>query len=131
VPPGPHNDRLMALFFSSDIPYWISKHVDHDVLKTPRRFTTRHKTQNHVAMIFKGRKLLAIGQNKVGGRNTIHAEVDAIKAVGDTNKLRGALMVVIRIGSQGSLQNSAPCESCRVVIRKCEREYGMIGCIHS
>ena len=35
-----------------------------DFLSNINRYTTKHHTHNHVAMIFQGRKLIAIGQNK-------------------------------------------------------------------
>jgi len=117
--------------FSNLLPSWIIRHVENDILRMINRYTTRHHTYNHVALVFKGRKLLAIGQNTVGGRNTIHAEAAAIKAVGDTNLLRGARMVVIRINKCGELMYSAPCCACKVLLRKCQREYGLIECIHS
>jgi hypothetical protein len=113
--------------------------VDHDIFRHPGRFTTKHRTSHHVAFLFKGRKLLAIGQNRVseqGGaiRPTIHAEAAAIRAVGDISRLRGATLVVIRIGGGASnrqLMNSAPCPACQTLIQKCQREYGLRSCIHS
>ena len=51
-----------------------------------------------MALVFHKRRLIAIGQNLLGGRNMIHAEADAIRKVGDLSKLRGAVLVVIRIG---------------------------------
>ena len=123
---------------SCGLPHWVSKHVDYDVLRTPSRFTSKHRTSHHVAFVFKGRKVIAIGQNRVserGGaiRPTIHAEADAIRAVGDTARLRGATLVVVRIGGHGhgQLMNSAPCRACQALIQKCQREYGLLGCIHS
>lgn len=120
------------------LPCWVARHVDHDILRYPGRFTTKHRTSHHVAFLFKGRKLLAVGQNRIsehGGaiRPTIHAEAAAIRAVGDTARLRGATLVVIRIGGPGGgqLMNSAPCAACRALIQKCQREYGLRGCIHS
>lgn len=116
------------------LPTWVCKHVDYDVLRTPGRFTSKHRTSHHVAIIFKGRKVLAIGQNRVGGpRWTIHAEAAAIRAVGDMSRLRGATLVVIRIGGHGHchLMHSAPCAACRTLIQKCQREYGLRGCLHS
>ena len=126
----------MTSCVAPSLPSWISKHVDYDVLRTPGRFTTKHRTSHHVAFLFKGRKLLAIGQNRVigGPRRTIHAEAAAIRAVGDTARLRGATLVVIRIGGGASnrqLMNSAPCPACQTLIQKCQREYGLRGCIHS
>jgi hypothetical protein len=112
------------------LPTWVQKHVHTDVLSHRGRYTSKHMTSNHVAILFKGRKIIGIGQNRLGGRNTIHAERDVIEAVGDTAKLRGATLVVIRIGGHG-LMNSAPCPACQCLIQKCMRAYGLRGCIHS
>jgi hypothetical protein len=84
-----------------------------------------------VALVFHKRRLIAIGQNLLGGRNMIHAEADAIRKVGDFSKLRGAVLVVIRIGRTGDIRYSAPCHSCQCLIDKCKREYGLRECIHS
>jgi len=113
------------------LPTWVSKHVEHDILRTPGRYTGRHRTSNHVAILFKGRKVLAIGQNTVGGRNTIHAEAAAIRNLGNLSKLQGSMMVVIRIGKDSSLKNSAPCHDCQRLLQKCQRDYGLAGWIHS
>lgn len=114
------------------LPTWVQKHVDCDVLSQRGRYTSKHMTSNHVAILFKGRKVIAIGQNRLGGRNTIHAERAVIEAVGDTAKLRGATLVVIRIGAgEHGLMNSAPCPACQCLIQKCMRAYGLRGCIHS
>ena len=93
-------------------------------------------------MIFHGRKILAIGQNRVADngythregtlrrKNTLHAEVDVIRVLGDVTKLRGATLVVIRLAASG-IRNSKPCPSCQCVLEKCVREYGLRGWIHS
>ena len=124
------------------LPTWLNRHIDSDILTQKSRYTTKHYQNNHVAMIFQGRKILAIGQNRVADygythregvlrrKNTIHAEVDAIHALGDLSKLRGATLVVIRLAASGILQ-SAPCPSCRCFLEKCVREYGLRGWIHS
>jgi hypothetical protein len=114
------------------LPTWVQKHVDCEVLSQLGRYTTKHTTSNHVAILFKGRKVIAIGQNRLGGRHTIHAERDVIEEIGDTSKLRGATLVVIRIGGgEHGLMHSAPCQACQCLIQKCMRTYGLRGCIHS
>jgi len=87
----------------------------------------------HVAILYKRGKVLAVGSNKVGTRSrgcgwnkmSIHAEMMAIKAVGDTSKLRGASMLVVRINSADEFVNSKPCEHCTHVLEKCIRQYGL------
>ncbi len=114
------------------LPTWVHRTLDSTVFPYPSRFTMKHqKTSCHVALVFHKRRLLAIGQNLLGGRNMIHAEADAIRKVGDMSKLRGAVLVVIRIGRDGEMRYSAPCHSCQCLIEKCKREYGLRDCIHS
>jgi hypothetical protein len=116
---------------------YIQKFIESNILSQLSRYTTKHTTHNHVAMIFHGRKVLAIGQNRVMSRGrgssfrmTIHAEADAIRMLGDYQKLRGSKLVVIRIAPSGII-NSRPCPSCSALIQKCMKEYGMIGYEHS
>ncbi len=94
----------------------------------------RHKSHVHVAMVFgRGKNLIAMAMNKVGSRSSgagysacmIHAERAALKRVGDTNKLRGATMVVIRISTTGELRYSKPCSECECHLNKCIKEYGL------
>ena len=114
-------------------PTWLNRHLETDILSHTGRYTTKHWTHSHVALIFQGRKMIAIGQNRVvdrGRRHTIHAEVDAIRSLGDISKLRGATLVVIRLAKSGIL-NSKPCHACECVLQKCVREYGMRSWNHS
>jgi hypothetical protein len=114
------------------LPTWIHRNLDTHVFPYESRYTLKHqKTSCHVALVFHSRRLIAIGQNMLGGRNMIHAEADAIRKVGDISKLRGAVLVVIRIGRTGDIRYSAPCHSCQCLIDKCKREYGLRDCIHS
>jgi hypothetical protein len=127
---------------ASTLPTWLNRHIDSDILRQKSRYTTKHYQSNHVAMIFHGRKILAIGQNRVADKgythregvlrrkNTIHAEVDVIRSLGDISKLRGATLVVIRLAASGII-NSLPCPSCHCFLEKCVREYGLRGWIHS
>jgi pyrimidine deaminase RibD-like protein len=112
------------------LPMWLHRHIDTDILSQKQRYTTKHYTHSHVAMIFQGRKILAIGQNRAYGTRTIHAEVDVIRALGDIAKLRGATLVVIRLAPSGIL-NSKPCPACTCTLQKCVRTYGLRGWIHS
>ncbi len=94
----------------------------------------RHKTQAHVAILFKRGKIMEIASNSIGSRSkgpgyearTIHAERAVIKKVGDLTKLNGAVMVVIRImkGTR-DVGNSEPCHSCKCHLEKCMKEHGL------
>ena len=87
----------------------------------------------HIAIIYKRGKILSIGINKLGTRSrgcgwntlSIHAEIMAIKNIGDTKKLQGASMFVVRINSLDELLFSKPCNSCSCILEKCMREYGL------
>jgi hypothetical protein len=119
----------------ASLPLWVQRHIDTTILPQKSRYTQKCAGHfHHVAMIFRGRNLIAIGQNKTRTKSkrihSIHAEADVLKTVGDTAKLRGALLVVIRIAPSGLL-NSKPCKSCEGLLQKCVREYGMRGWIHS
>ena len=121
------------------LPTWFLHLFASLIESSIQRYTTKHMTHNHVALIFKGRKLLAIGQNRVASRisgcgcqdRTIHAEVDAIKKLGDTSKLRGASLYVVRIMVGGELGESSPCKTCRPLLAKCQRDYGLRSVFHS
>ena len=94
----------------------------------------KHNTQIHVAIIMKRGKILEIATNSVGSRSkgsgyqemTIHAERAVLKKVGDTSKLNGATLIVIRImrGTR-EIGNSEPCHSCRCHLEKCIKEHGL------
>lgn len=94
----------------------------------------KHTTHAHIAVVIHRGKVLSIATNSVGTRSrgcgyqerTIHAERAALKKVGDTSKLNGAVLVVIRI-SRGlkEVVNSEPCHSCRCHLEKCIREHGL------
>jgi hypothetical protein len=122
-----------------DLPSWFLSLFASTIRCQMNRYTKKHTTQNHVALICKGRKLLAIGQNRVASRlsgcgcqdRMIHAEVDAIKTLGDTSKLRGATLFVVRIMMGGHLGPSAPCKTCQPLLAKCQRDYGLRAIQHS
>jgi hypothetical protein len=119
------------------LPSWVTRHIEHDVTDTSRYFS-KHNSHYHIALLFQGRKLIAIGHNRVSYRRrstarTIHAEADVIRSLGDFTKLRGATLVVIRFGGDNhrELCNSKPCPACQRLIDKCQKEYGLKNCIHS
>lgn len=88
----------------------------------------------HIAILTKRGKILSVASNFIGSRKrgagydnrTIHAERAALKKVGDTTKLNGATLMVIRI-TKGTFEvgNSEPCHSCRCHLEKCIKEYGL------
>ena len=94
----------------------------------------KHKTQAHIAILIKRGKIIEIASNSIGSRSkgagyherTIHAERAVLKKVGDTAKLNGATLIVIRI-MRGTKEvgNSEPCHSCKCHLEKCMREHGL------
>jgi hypothetical protein len=117
------------------LPTWVNRVVDSQIKTRPDRYTKRHLTHAHVALIFRGRKLIAVGQNRPvyhgTPHKTVHAEVAAIRSLGDISQLRGATLVVVRISGSGELRGSKPCPSCQCVLEKCMRSYGLRGYFHS
>jgi len=115
------------------LPTWVNRHIQSDVFTQRSRYTAKNcSVHAHVALIFRGRHLIAIGQNRVecrGPFSMIHAEADAIRAAGTAN-LRGATLVVIRLSRTGLLC-SKPCCHCVALMEKCKRAYGLRGYIHS
>jgi hypothetical protein len=102
------------------------------------------KTSIHTSVIVNRGKILVATTNRVGHRCrktrtgprynvrhtypacTIHAEMMAIKLLGDMSKLRGSEMYVWRLSpSKQSPLNSEPCQECKCVLEKCMREYGL------
>ena len=120
------------------LPTWIQKEIEHAIFNQISRYTTKHNNEHHVAILFKNRRIVSIGQNRLsqkmirGGRriNTTHAEKDLIQSIRDMRTIRGAMLVIIRLGPQGVI-HSAPCASCMCLIQKCMKEYGLRRCIHS
>jgi len=104
------------------------------------RIHSGHSTKLHIAIIVKRGKILATATNKIasrssgaaarGSQNYIHAERNVLRVLGDTSKLRGADMYVMRIGKICKLSDvvfkySQPCPECTVLLQKCMREYGL------
>lgn len=94
----------------------------------------------HVALVVKRGKLLGYATNRIGTRGrgcgydhrSIHAERAVLKKIGDTAKLSGAILIVIRI-SRGTKEivNSEPCHSCRCHLEKCMKHHGLKGVYYS
>ena len=88
----------------------------------------------HIAMITKGKKVIAVATKFLGSRakgcgftdRTIHAERAVIKKLGNYKRLEGTNMIVIRItcGTR-DISYSKPCEECMPHLQKCMREYGL------
>ena len=95
---------------------------------------SRLNTSLHIAFVYgRGGILLAMSTNRIGTRSsgagysrmTMHAERAALKAVGDTNLLRGAVLVVVRVGKGGLLLGSKPCHECQCHCEKAMDKYGL------
>ncbi len=87
-----------------------------------------------MAFLFgRGGKLISMAVNKIGTRSmgagysdcSLHAERAVLKRIGDTTKLFGLTMVVVRITSQGDLAGSKPCQECQRHLEKCMRVHGL------
>lgn len=96
--------------------------------------------QVHIAILIKRGKILDVASNFVGSRNrgcgydnrTIHAERAVLKKVGDTTKLAGATLIVIRIAKgTKEIVNSEPCHSCQCHLEKCIKHYGLKQVLYS
>ena len=119
--------KAKAQIVNPELPTWVNRHIDIHVNSQRSRYTTKHYcVYPHVALLFRGRKLIAVGQNRVGRRgpyNMIHAEADVVRRAG-TSQLRDAVLVVIRLGPV-SLLNSKPCPACEQLMGKCMRVHGL------
>ena len=70
----------------------------------------------HVALLFQGRRLMAIGQNRAARRgpyNMIHAEADVIRNVGAA-RLRGGNVGCHSAGATVSVKLGTVSELCRI-----------------
>lgn len=115
--------------------------IIHNILtnKSIQNLTAAHNTSIHVAFIVLRGKVLALATNDIGSRSrgcgysdlTIHAEKAVVKKLGDTSKLRGATLYVIRISraktsvGEDRIKNSEPCYDCHLFLRKCHEKYGL------
>jgi tRNA(Arg) A34 adenosine deaminase TadA len=95
--------------------------------------------QSHVAIIYKRGKILSSGTNRLGSRSrgcgwddlSIHAEIMAIKNIGDISKLRGANLLIVRFNNSDQLMNSKPCDKCQCILEKCMKQYGLLNVYYS
>jgi len=84
--------------------------------------------QKHGAVIVKGGRVIGTGFNKdrnnpyfvspehIKTHCSVHAEVEAIRDAGWN--VKGAVLYVARVNSQGKDRYSKPCERCEVVIEE-------------
>ena len=87
----------------------------------------------HIAVIVKKNKILGIGTNKLGSRSsgsgfskhTIHAEIQAIKSLGNLRRLHGSTMFVFRQSRTGLPLNSQPCKECSSILTMCMQRWGL------
>lgn len=110
-------------------------------LADPRTANLReaHATSVHAAVLVKRGKVIAQATNRIGSRsrgsgwstNTIHAERNVVKDLGDISQLRGADMFIMRFSKDRKREGfdrfmgSKPCASCQLFLEKCMREYGL------
>lgn len=105
-----------------------------DIARQYASYVTTHlNTSLHIAFVYgRGGMLIGMSTNRMGSRSrgagfskfTIHAERAALKAVGDNSMLRGATLVVVRVGKQG-LMSSEPCHECKRHLEKAINKYGL------
>ena len=95
-----------------------------------------HETSVHIAIVVLRGKIIAEATNRIGSRSkgsgysaqTIHAERNVLKVLGDYNKLRDADIYVMRCGkgvNAFNFINSKPCSECECFLNKCIRKYGL------
>ena len=103
------------------------------------RQSNRQQYSVHVAVLMRRGKTLATAMNRNGSRSSgsgysdrsIHAERNVIKELGDISKLRGASMLVMRIGrglnedGTNRFLPSVPCRDCQLFLEKMMREHGL------
>jgi hypothetical protein len=111
------------------------------ILSNPRTCVLKyaHYASIHVALLVKRGKVIAEATNGFGSRsrgsgyctNSIHAERNVVKEIGNIRELKGAEMYVVRISrtadyeKQDPFMGSKPCPQCKVFLEKCMREYGL------
>ena len=93
---------------------------------------SNHKMRSlHVAVLVKRGKVISVAANALGSRSmgcgysdqSIHAEKNVVKKLGDTRKLAGAILYVTRLAVHA--KSSQPCYSCHVFLMKCMEKYGL------
>jgi hypothetical protein len=109
------------------------------ILSNPRTVNLKyaHFASIHVAVLMKRGRIIAEATNGYGSRsrgsgycaNSIHAERNVVKEIGNIHELKGAEMYVVRISRtrdpDDPFVGSKPCSQCRVFLEKCIKEYGL------
>lgn len=109
------------------------------ILSNPRTVNLKyaHFASIHVAVLMKRGRIIAEATNGYGSRsrgsgycaNSIHAERNVVKEIGNIHELKGAEMYVVRISRtrdpEDPFVGSKPCSQCRVFLEKCIKEYGL------
>lgn len=119
---------------TQNIPNLISSFLD-----DPRttKLHASHATSVHLAVLVRRGKVVATASNRMGTRSrgcgfnnmTIHAEVNVVKSLGDTTKIKGCDLYVMRVPKESrrahGFMNSKPCHDCEKFLIKCMKEYGL------
>jgi hypothetical protein len=111
------------------------------ILSNPRTVALKyaHFASIHVAVLMKRGKIIAEATNGFGSRsrgsgycqNSIHAERNVVKELGNIHDMKGAEMYVVRISrkidhtKEYPFMGSMPCHQCKVFLEKCMKEYGL------
>jgi len=100
-----------------------------DNLKKVSRDTLANKYRcNHIAFIFKGKKILSVGRNsnkthpkiakfKYHSFSRVHAELSACIRLGEEDCSKYSI-AVLRIDRNGKFNQSCPCEGCKSIINQ-------------
>ncbi|AGE54171.1 cytidine and deoxycytidylate deaminase [Paramecium bursaria Chlorella virus NY2B] len=75
----------------------------------------------HGCVILSGKKIIAEGHNHMRrdiGTFSVHAEMDGLWKIYDSDLYDNLKAVVIRITTTGKLANSRPCEMCMAALRQ-------------
>jgi hypothetical protein len=99
----------------------------------PNTMARPHNTHLHKAELLLRGKTIAAARNVIGSRSrgcgwsdqSIHAERAVVKRLGNLSRLRGCVLVVVRVNKKGELLNSKPCPDCQKFLLKCMKEYGL------
>ncbi|ABT14670.1 hypothetical protein NY2A_B271R [Paramecium bursaria Chlorella virus NY2A] len=75
----------------------------------------------HGCVIMSGKKIIATGNNHTRrdiGTFSIHAEMDALWRISDSDLYDNMKAVIIRVTNTGKLANSRPCEMCMAALKQ-------------
>ena len=108
-----------------------------DCLEHARRQDSRRlSTENHwCGVLDPSGRMMACAWNKAmtpskgcgASAHTMHAEIAAIKRVGDLDHLANCVLVVARFTPGGALASSSPCAQCRRKLGKMFARYRLKG----